>query len=136
MPAAGHVNPPCRWFANRSGATRRLSITSTTSSGLSSEGAGARWRPYPPHTISAHVIAEATRTGGPLAVVAQGLPATETLVPFPHEEPAGGATGRLIVTVDSTDGQVTVRAEGRRPAPEADGGTQRSSRRTAAPSLS
>lgn len=38
------------------------------------ENAGARWRPYPPNTISAQVIALANRSGGPLRVVARGLP--------------------------------------------------------------
>lgn len=82
MPAAGHVNPTVPLV--RELVRRDIDVTYYTDEAFAAvvEGAGAGWRPYPPNTISAEVIAEANRTGGALGVVARGLPATETLVPF------------------------------------------------------
>jgi MGT family glycosyltransferase len=81
-PAVGHVNPSLALV--RELVRRNIQVTYYTDEDFRAavEGTGARWHPYPPNTISARDIAEATRTGGPLGVVAQALPAVETLVPF------------------------------------------------------
>lgn len=81
-PAAGHVNPSLPLV--RELVRRDVEVTYYTDADFRAvvEGAGARWCPYPANTISARDIAEATRAGGPLRVVARALPATETLVPF------------------------------------------------------
>lgn len=82
MPAAGHVNPSLPLV--RELVRRDLPVTyySTHEFRDPIERTGAEFRPYPPGTISSSDIAEATRTGSPVRVVARILAATETLLPF------------------------------------------------------
>jgi hypothetical protein len=86
MPAAGHVHPSTALV--RELVRRDIAVTYYTDEDFRAavERTGARWRPYPAGSISARDIAEATRTGGPLGVVARALPAVGTLVPFLVEE--------------------------------------------------
>jgi MGT family glycosyltransferase len=82
MPAAGHVNPSLPLV--RELVRRDVGVTYCTTGEFRDpvERAGAEFLPYPPGTIGPHDIAEATRTGGPVRVVARVLTATETLLPF------------------------------------------------------
>jgi MGT family glycosyltransferase len=82
MPAAGHVNPSLPLV--RELVRRNIPVTyyATDEFRDSIERTGAEFRPYPAGTISSSDIAEATRTGSPVRVVARILAATETLLPF------------------------------------------------------
>jgi MGT family glycosyltransferase len=82
MPAAGHVNPSLP--VARALVDQGIEVTYCSAEEFRGpvERTGARFRPYPPGTISAGDIAEATRTGGPLRVVTRILTATESLLPF------------------------------------------------------
>jgi MGT family glycosyltransferase len=89
MPAAGHVNPSVPLV--RELVHRGVQVTYYTAEQFREpvERTGAEFRRYPAGTISARDIAEATRTGGPVRVVARALDATESLVPFLQAELLG-----------------------------------------------
>ncbi|WP_432190310.1 macrolide family glycosyltransferase [Streptomyces sp. Tue6028] len=82
MPAAGHVNPSLPIM--RELTRRGVNVTYYTSDEFQAvvEDAGCEFRGYPANTLGPADIAEATRTGGPVRVVARILQATETLLPF------------------------------------------------------
>jgi len=86
MPAAGHVNPSLPLVHELVRQGIQVTYYSAEQFRGAIERTGAQFRPYPPGTITAHDIAEATRTGSPVRVVVQGLASTETLVPFLQEE--------------------------------------------------
>lgn len=82
MPAAGHVNPSLPIV--RELARRGFEVTYYTSGEFRApvENAGCEFRGYPANTLGPADIAEATRTGGPVKVVAKVLKATESLLPL------------------------------------------------------
>lgn len=86
MPAAGHVNPSLPLVHEL--VRRNIQVTYYTTEQFRSaiERTGAKFRPYPPGTITAHDIAEATRAGSPVQVVARCLASTEVAVPFLQAE--------------------------------------------------
>jgi MGT family glycosyltransferase len=86
MPAAGHVNPSLPLVRELVRRDVEVIYYSTEQFRGPIERTGAQFRPYPPGTITAHDIAEATRTGSPVRVVVRGLASTETLVPFLQAE--------------------------------------------------
>jgi MGT family glycosyltransferase len=86
MPAAGHVNPSLPLVHELVHQGIQVTYYSTEQFRGAIERTGARFRPYPPGTITANDIAEATRTGSPVRVVVRGLAATEILVPFLQAE--------------------------------------------------
>ena len=90
MPALGHLNPTVPFVRELS--RRGVEITYYTDERFRPvvEAAGARWYAYPPGTICAQDIAEATRVGGPLGVVGRVLSAAEAMVPFLIEQFRGG----------------------------------------------
>jgi MGT family glycosyltransferase len=86
MPAAGHVNPSLPLVHELVRRDVRVTYYSTEQFRGAIERTGAEFRAYPAGTITAHDIAEATRTGSPVRVVVRGLAATEVLVPFLQAE--------------------------------------------------
>ncbi|GAA1972166.1 macrolide family glycosyltransferase [Amycolatopsis minnesotensis] len=82
MPAAGHVNPSLPIV--RELTRRGFEVTYYTGEEFRApvEDAGCEFRGYPANTIGPADIAEATRTGGPVKVVAKVLKATESLLPL------------------------------------------------------
>lgn len=93
MPAAGHVNPSVPIV--RELVRRKIDVTYYATEEFRGivERTGAEFRPYPDGAISPTMIAEATRSGGPIRVVSRVLRATETLLPFLldefHDHPPG-----------------------------------------------
>ena len=86
MPAAGHVNPSLPIVHGLVRGGIEVTYYSTEQFRGAIERTGAQFRPYPAGAITAHDIAEATRTGSPVRVVARILAATEILVPFLQHE--------------------------------------------------
>ena len=86
MPAAGHVNPSLPLV--RELVRRDVQVTYYTTEQFRGaiERTGAEFRAYPAGTITAHDIAEATRKGSPVRVVARSLASAEVLVPFFRDE--------------------------------------------------
>jgi hypothetical protein len=86
MPAAGHVNPSLPLV--RELVRRDIAVTYYTTVQFRDaiERTGAEFRPYPAATITAHDIAEATRAGSPVRVVARVLASSEIAVPFLQAE--------------------------------------------------
>ncbi|QWF82436.1 macrolide family glycosyltransferase [Amycolatopsis sp. CA-230715] len=82
MPAAGHFNPSLPIV--RELARRGFEVTYYTSDDFRArvEEAGCEFRTYPAGTLGPADIAEATRNGGPVRVVARVLTATEALLPL------------------------------------------------------
>ncbi|GAA0510197.1 hypothetical protein A8924_4857 [Saccharopolyspora erythraea NRRL 2338] len=82
MPAAGHVNPSLPIV--RELTSRGVEVAYYTSDEFRSavEDTGCEFRAYPAGALGSADIAKATRTGGPVRVVARILKATETLLPF------------------------------------------------------
>lgn len=82
MPASGHVNPSLPLVADL--VRREFDVEYYIDEQFRPliERVGAQWRPYPSGTFSAMDLADATRAGGPLRVVATALPATEVLASF------------------------------------------------------
>ena len=86
MPASGHVNPSLPLVHELVRQGIQVTYYSTEQFRGAVERTGAQFRPYPPGTLTAHDIAEATRTGSPVRVVVRGLASTEILVPFLQAE--------------------------------------------------
>lgn len=86
MPAAGHVNPTVPLVKELVRQGVDVTYFTDRTFGAEISHVGARWLPYPDKTVSAELIAESTRHGGPLGVVAGVLPAVETLVSFVTEQ--------------------------------------------------
>jgi MGT family glycosyltransferase len=86
MPAAGHVNPSLPLVHELVRQGIQVTYYSTEQFRGAVERTGAQFRPYPPGTLTAHDIAEATRTGSSVRVVVRGLASTEILVPFLQAE--------------------------------------------------
>ncbi|TQM42880.1 macrolide family glycosyltransferase [Pseudonocardia cypriaca] len=86
MPAAGHVNPSLPLVHELVRQGIQVTYYSTEQFRRAVERTGAQFRAYPPGTITANDIAEATRTGSPVRVVVRGLASTEILVPFLQAE--------------------------------------------------
>jgi MGT family glycosyltransferase len=86
MPAAGHVNPSLPLVHELVCQGIQFTYYSSEQFRDAIERTGAQFRAYPPGTITAHDIAEDTRTGSPVRVVAHGLASTEILVPFLQDE--------------------------------------------------
>jgi MGT family glycosyltransferase len=86
MPAAGHVNPSLPLVHELVRQGIQVTYYSTEQFRGAVERTGAQFRAYPPGTLTAHDIAEATRTGSPVRVVVRGLASTEILVPFLQAE--------------------------------------------------
>jgi UDP:flavonoid glycosyltransferase YjiC (YdhE family) len=79
MPAAGHLNPTLPLVRELVRDGIEIAYYTDEKFRPAVEAAGGRWRSYPPGTVSEHDIAEATRKGGPLSVIARILPAVEVL---------------------------------------------------------
>jgi MGT family glycosyltransferase len=86
MPAAGHVNPSLPLVHELVRQGFQVIYYSTEQFRGAIERTGAQFKAYPPRTITAHDIAEATRTGSAVRVVVRGLASTEILLPFLQAE--------------------------------------------------
>jgi MGT family glycosyltransferase len=86
MPAAGHVNPSLPLVHELVRQGIQVAYYSTEQFRDAIERTGAQFRAYPPGTITAHDIAEATSSGSAVRVVVRGLASTEILVPFLQAE--------------------------------------------------
>jgi MGT family glycosyltransferase len=86
MPAAGHVHPSLPLVRELVARDARVTYYAGEQFRAVIEHTGAEFRPYPAGTITADGIAEATRTGSPVRVVARVLAAAEKLVPFLQDE--------------------------------------------------
>jgi MGT family glycosyltransferase len=86
MPAAGHVNPSLPLVHELVRQEILVTYYSSEQFRDAIERTGAQFRAYPPGTITAHDIAEATRSGSPVRVVALCLGSAEILVPFLQDE--------------------------------------------------